>query len=333
MFAHYDRSATNISNDKIDPSMTALNYNLAVQTQPLKQKDFLQKRMSEVKVQKRADVNVMVDWVLTAPQDLLEKDQREFFESAYQFLSDRYGGENVVSAHVHMDETTPHMHFSFIPVVEDKKKGGKKLCAKDVVNRADLKAFHGDLSAHVEQALGYEVGILNEATAEGNMSIDELKRKSAAERLEEIESDRAGMESLRAHDREIRRKRKIELDDKEKRQDIRENELKKRESDIIQQQEALSNAQRAFILLQEEKEAEYNKRLKTLSEGEQALTLLKSTYATDIKNGQKAQARAYEKGKASIPPESRNKIITDAELQLLHPLRTPSPSTEYDFDL
>ena len=38
--------------------------------------------------------------------------------------------ENVISAYVHFDEVTPHMHYAFVPVVEDKKKGGYKLSAK-----------------------------------------------------------------------------------------------------------------------------------------------------------------------------------------------------------
>lgn len=188
IMAHCDRSATNISNEKIDRNRTALNYNLAQQQQPMKQSDFMKKRLSEIKVQKRDDVNVMCDWVITAPQDVQESHSRLFFESAYNFMAERYGAENVVSAHVHMDETTPHMHFAFIPVVENTgKKGGEKLCAKEAVNRADLRTFHDDLSKHVSQDLGYEVAILNEATKEGNKSIEELKKESAIKKLKELE--------------------------------------------------------------------------------------------------------------------------------------------------
>lgn len=41
-------------------------------------------------------------------------------------MANRYGKENVVSAYVHLDETAPHIHFSFIPITKDKKKGGFK---------------------------------------------------------------------------------------------------------------------------------------------------------------------------------------------------------------
>lgn len=58
---------------------------------------------------------------------------REFFQKAYDFLADRYGRENVISATVHMDEKTPHMHFNFVPVTED-----GRLSAKDVLSRPRL---------------------------------------------------------------------------------------------------------------------------------------------------------------------------------------------------
>ena len=93
--------------------------------------------------------------------------------------------ENVISAYVHFDEVTPHMHYAFVPVVEDKKKGGYKLSAKEAITREDLRTFHKDLSNHMERVFGRDVGILNEATKRGNKSIAELKRQSATERLQE----------------------------------------------------------------------------------------------------------------------------------------------------
>lgn len=51
-----------------------------------------------------------------------------------------YGEQNVLSAYIHKDETTPHMHFSFIPVTVD-KDGKEKLCAKEVVDRKELKTI------------------------------------------------------------------------------------------------------------------------------------------------------------------------------------------------
>lgn len=173
------------SNENINPERTHLNYNLAQEDQKKSQVEFIHQRLSEVKVQKRADVNVMCDWVITAPKDLLSWDNECFFKASYDFLKNRYGEKNVISAYVHMDEVTPHMHFSFVPVVYDKKKDRYKVSAKEVLTRRDLQTFHKDLQEYVGQELGYNVGILNNATIEGNQSIQELKRKSAVERLRE----------------------------------------------------------------------------------------------------------------------------------------------------
>ena len=53
------------------------------------------------------------------------------------------------------------------------------------MNCRELQAFHPALQRYVERELGHEVSILNEATKEGNKSIEELKRQTATERLQE----------------------------------------------------------------------------------------------------------------------------------------------------
>ena len=187
MFGHYDRTAEN-GKEHIDWSRTHLNYNLAPDTES-KQIDILHQRLSEVKVQKRADVNVFCTWVVTMPKSLPEEKEPEFFQETYRFLEDRYGKENVISAYVHKDEATPHLHFAFVPVVQDKKHERLKVSAKECVNRTDLQKFHGELQKHLEAKLECQVDILNEATREGNKSITELRRESATERLEKATAE------------------------------------------------------------------------------------------------------------------------------------------------
>lgn len=199
MFAHYDRQAEHISNDSIDKSKTHLNYNLASEQQPMSQGDFLRKRCSEVKLQNRKDVNVMCSWVVTVPKDVNETDYRLFFQGVYSFLTKRYGKENVISAWVHMDETTPHMHFAFIPVTVDKKKGGYKVSAKEVLTKHELQTFHSDLDKYICHYLGYSVSILNEATKEGNKTVLELQRQTAIKRKQVAEqAANAAEERLKA---------------------------------------------------------------------------------------------------------------------------------------
>ena len=115
MLSHYDRSKDGLSGN-IDPSRTHLNYNLGPEREG-SQLDFIHQRMSEVRCLKRADVNIMCDWVVTLPKyqwhdnnihmtPNKEQVERIFFERVYRFMADRYGEQNIISAYVHRDETT-----------------------------------------------------------------------------------------------------------------------------------------------------------------------------------------------------------------------------------
>lgn len=196
LFKHYEREKNEqgeyikFGNENIDTSKSHLNYNLA---EDKNQFEFLKQRTSEVKCLKRKDVNVMCSWVVTKPKDLPEALEEKFFKDTYKFLEFRYGSKNIISAHVHMDEVTPHMHFSFVPVTLDKKKDIEKVSAKEVINKKDLMTFHKDLEKHLELGFGYNVGILNEQTREGNKSIEELKRVSATERLSKANKEVASI--------------------------------------------------------------------------------------------------------------------------------------------
>lgn len=213
MCGHYGRTegdGVRRSNENIDPARTHLNYNLAPEHDG-GQIAFMQKRLSEVKLQKRADVNVLCDWVVTLPVD--EKFKRfnpeiqrietiKFFRASYDFLERRYGRENVVSAYVHMDEKTPHLHFAFIPVTEDKKKGGFKVSAKEVLSRSDLRTFHTDLQKALRER-GVILDVLNGATKDGNKTVAELKKESIRAEVQTVE--RQGMERVRAVRAEVER--------------------------------------------------------------------------------------------------------------------------------
>jgi len=165
-----------------------LNYNLAPERDG-GQLSFISKRTSEVKFHNRENVNVMCSWVITAPKDLADNEHAIFFRESYAFLNQRYADgrdTNVISAYIHMDETQPHLHYAFVPVVHDNKKGIDKVSAKIAVDRRDLQTFHQDLEQHMAGVFGREIGILNEATKDGNKSIDELKRGTAQAELDII---------------------------------------------------------------------------------------------------------------------------------------------------
>ncbi|MGG3047178.1 plasmid recombination protein, partial [Bacillus anthracis] len=171
-------------------------------------------RLSEVHCLNRKDVKVCVDWVVTLPESLKvvsKKEKREFFEKTYEFLANRYGGEkNVLSANIHNDETKPHMHFAFMPVVWDEKKQREKVSAKEVLTRKELKTFHQDLDTFLKQEIPhiYKDGILNDKTI-GVDTVKDLKKHSL-----EIEKQKEAMDAeVKIKEKDL--ERKIQSLDKE----------------------------------------------------------------------------------------------------------------------
>lgn len=101
----------------------------------------------------RKDANVMMDWVVTLPKDCPLDRAGDFFAAVVEFVQERYGSENVPGGFLHVDETTPHIHIPVVPELDG------RLQASKVVNRQDLRTFHGDLGRHVDDALGMHVSI------------------------------------------------------------------------------------------------------------------------------------------------------------------------------
>jgi len=236
LFKHYERAKDEngeylkFGNQEIDTGKSHLNYNLAVLHQPDRQGDFVKQRCSEVKMQNRADVNVMCSWIVTVPKQIEEDETERFFKETYKFLSERYGRDNVISAHVHMDETTPHIHFAFVPVVRDKKKDILKVSAKEAIHKKELQTFHKDLSAHMERIFGRDVGVQNEATKEGNQAIEELKRGTARQELEEIKQQAEEIKKESAETAQGLKESKAQLE-----------ALKKEEKDLNKQIKSLED--------------------------------------------------------------------------------------------
>ena len=142
-------------------------------------------RKSELYCYNRPDVKVLAGWVVTAPKDLSEADYDMFFQSSFQFLSNRYGIENVIQATVHNDESgQPHLHFLFIPVAPDKKHGGEKICANDVLNKKELRNFHPDLQRHLKND-GIDAKVMTGITKAqgGNKTVRSEERRVGKECL------------------------------------------------------------------------------------------------------------------------------------------------------
>ncbi|MSB67224.1 MULTISPECIES: MobV family relaxase [Leuconostoc] len=163
---HFERKTDHHTNKEIDVSKSYLNQDLMADGSDMVSR--FNARLNDVYCMKRDDVKALATWIVTLPEELAEapyEQQSAFFEATTNFLNDRYGQENAVAAVVHYDETTPHLHYAFVPVVFDNKKARDKVSAKEVLTRHDLQTFHDDLDQHLKKLLPfYEQGILNNKT-------------------------------------------------------------------------------------------------------------------------------------------------------------------------
>ena len=91
-----------------------------------------------------------------------------------KYLADTFGRENIVSAVLHMDEQTPHIHATLVPIVKGERKRKKKeqvkrryrkkptdaarLCADEIMTRAKLKSYQ-DTYAQTMSIYGLQRGI------------------------------------------------------------------------------------------------------------------------------------------------------------------------------
>lgn len=182
--AHYNRwqgiDNPNVSRENIDKSRTHLNYTLGVYEKDGKR--FIGKvrgsaswatvkgridavnarAKAEGKRATRKDAVVMADMVVTLPPNVPPEDAYKFFWNSYQHIADRVGRGNLMGGYVHMDETTPHMHVPFTPIL-DGRFNYKKMC-----DRKFYQTFHKGLGDRLEQKMGYrpEVELSEETRAQ-----------------------------------------------------------------------------------------------------------------------------------------------------------------------
>ena len=129
--AHNERTKENYaSNPDIDPTRKHLNFNLL--TPPPKYRTEAERQIREAGCRTRKDSVRLVETMITASPEFFQgKSQQEiraYFERALEFMKTKQDPNTFVSAVVHMDEKTPHMHLCFVPITED-----GRLSAKDIV--------------------------------------------------------------------------------------------------------------------------------------------------------------------------------------------------------
>ena len=196
--AHHERTKEfYASNPDIDKSRTVQNYYLIAPRWSYEQEIRHRLRMAGCRVRK--DSVKFVDTLVTVSPEFAkahESEMPEYFNRAFDFLEERVGEENIISAVVHMDEKTPHLHLCFVPLTKD-----KRLSAKEILgNKKSMIRWQDDFYACMaERWPELERGTPAVETKRRHLTPQWYKKVTAMDaKLEEIETALNGINVLNA---------------------------------------------------------------------------------------------------------------------------------------
>ena len=193
---HNERLNHNYSNKDIDLSRTPENYHLKkIQAETYRQEferiHTRQELKGNLRLHGEKQSTVLCEFVITSDKeffDRLGKERtRRFFEDAYDFVTAKVGGEQyVLSAVVHMDEATPHMHVAFIPVINGKDRKGnpcKRINCSEFWKGRDSYSRLQDEYYDFITSRGYDLERGEKGSTAEHLSVTEYKLKKTEEQL------------------------------------------------------------------------------------------------------------------------------------------------------
>lgn len=186
IYRHNERKNKNYSNDNIDKGRSYLNYSIKSPKYRYDKEFDRLKEEYNLKGQIKTVSNIACEYIITSDKQFFEEigegETRRYFEIAYNFVAEykNLGEQYIMSAKVHMDEETPHMHLIFLPVVHTTDKKGNNIdklaCSefwkeKDSYRRLQ-DAFYQYMTSHNFEL---ERGVPKEETGREHLDIKEYK--------------------------------------------------------------------------------------------------------------------------------------------------------------
>ena len=162
IYRHNERKNTNYSNKEINKNSLIKNYSIKACNTTYQNAFKILKEKYNLKGQIKKVSNIVCEFVITSDKDFFEKigeeETRRYFETAYKFVANykNLGEQYILSAKVHNDESTPHMHLVYVPVVHTKDKNGKEInkiaCSEFWKGKDSYKRLQDNFYAYITKA-------------------------------------------------------------------------------------------------------------------------------------------------------------------------------------
>lgn len=172
-----------LANKDIDKEKTSLNYDLH-NDNPVNYEEKFKEKIAKAGIEKyRSNAIKGIDILTTSDNDFFKKlskeEQERYFKSSYDFICEKFGKDNVIASVVHLDERTPHMHTTIVPITED-----NRLSAKDIMrNPMMLKGYQTDYNNYMnERGFELERGITSDRK---HIELEEFKQQTKLQELEQ----------------------------------------------------------------------------------------------------------------------------------------------------
>lgn len=142
-----------------NPNLTPQNEMLVGKTREEALSRF-NERLSQVQGKIRSNGVRCVEYLVTgSPEEIKSmsrEKQDEYFRKALKWIEDRHGAENIISAGIHRDESTPHLYVHVVPMDRERHK----LNCRAFLGGADmLSKMQTDFYESVAKSFGLARGI------------------------------------------------------------------------------------------------------------------------------------------------------------------------------
>lgn len=242
------------------------------QEESINKKWHLAVEKAELKRKPQSNASMGIEGVFTASANSFMTDEKwsEYLKDCREWAERKFGKENILQWNTHFDETTPHLHIIFIPIIRGKNN---KYSSRNFLGGPEgLRQLQTEIFEEVGNKYGLRRG--NEGSENKHTNQKEWKREL------------------------IKKEKELE-----KREEEMTAEAEKKAEEIIRNAEAVGHDRSMQILRNaeerqkaaEEKEADYESKIKYFEDGKN--TILKNWKMPDVEKGEYNKLTDTFKGK------------------------------------